>query len=378
MAEFETSGSVIIEVDQGSLREARRDVERSIGSVSVDVDGGGAGIADGGPGSNLGSTLETGLDLDEERNEILLDMLDEIEEGAFGRGGGGDGGGFMGFDLPSLGLGAVGGGGLLGGLAGRLGLGGGLGSIGAGLLGGGLGLSASGILESMGFFDKVEGFGADVRDWVDDTFGPEVGSMLGDALQFTPGLSIGAAIPDLGQGLNELLTGDISGAIDELEDAWDDFADVWEDRAEIVQNAGDWLEDAVPGTDTSLADLFDLDTGDGTDHMEQRGQRLAEGFGFDTGPRDSAGPGGPLGLASTAVGNFFNTGGLPSPEDVPEQISVGMGGLSITVDAREDLRAALRGEMDAVIDEIIRQLSNDPRAAEALSTQQLKALHGQM
>lgn len=86
MTEFSTSGSVRIEVDEGSLRQARNTVEQEIGSVRVDA----AAATDGG---TAGAMVDDAAMVDElsDQSDLLEDILDEMEEGG-GLGGGGGGG----------------------------------------------------------------------------------------------------------------------------------------------------------------------------------------------------------------------------------------------------------------------------------------------
>jgi hypothetical protein len=251
MSEFETSGSVAIEVDQQSLRQARDEVESSIGDVTVGVSGGQARtdggstrarrrarvmrraaetqvdelatqtdtlgnieklLADGleesggGGGGDGGNTISNtamlevqrrtlaaqrdSADFDKERNKLLVEMVDLLDEGVDGGGGGGSGGGSFT-------------GGLTGGLAARtlggLGLGGGLGLLGAGGIGAGLGLAGVRGLQETGVTEDVREAGQQTGETLDNVPG---GSAARDAAPFlTAGTSdAGAAALDLAQG----------------------------------------------------------------------------------------------------------------------------------------------------------------------------------
>lgn len=125
MTDFETSGSVRIEIDRASLREARDEVEAEIGSVSVGVDSAGARTDGGG---RLGRrqrqmfrASETQADELQAQTGLLEDVVELLDDGSgggLGGGGGGDGSlvpeGLTG-GLAARGLGASG---LLGSLAG--------------------------------------------------------------------------------------------------------------------------------------------------------------------------------------------------------------------------------------------------------------------
>ena len=111
-AEFSTAAELALSVPDSELRKVRDEIESSIGSVPVSVEGGRAGAAsaatDGGGVAAL-ATLQ----------EDTVDLLEEIEDDLSGGGGlGGGGGGGGGFDPLSFlaGRGLGGGGAASGGL----------------------------------------------------------------------------------------------------------------------------------------------------------------------------------------------------------------------------------------------------------------------
>jgi len=92
VSEFESEALLNVVVDPQSLREARNDVEQSLGSVSVGVENGRARArSDGGTAlAGAGAVEELG-----DQTDILEDILDELEtanSGLIGGGGGGGGG----------------------------------------------------------------------------------------------------------------------------------------------------------------------------------------------------------------------------------------------------------------------------------------------
>lgn len=113
MVEFGTKGLLEIELSQRSLRSAEKEIEERItGSpITVDVEGSGGGGSD-----RIPTLLDEGLTLDRERNELLEQLIEEVEETGQGRDGGlPRGGGGMGGIIGLILAGAVGG--LLGGLS---------------------------------------------------------------------------------------------------------------------------------------------------------------------------------------------------------------------------------------------------------------------
>jgi len=115
MADFDTEATITFRADRGSLRDVRREAEQElepVGSLSLSADGGTAsgGVAAGGqPGQlrTIAGHTRTLQNLADNRNAILRNILDELQEGGPG-GNGGD------FDfrrprLPNLGnLGSIG------------------------------------------------------------------------------------------------------------------------------------------------------------------------------------------------------------------------------------------------------------------------------
>lgn len=174
---FETEAEVGITIPQRQLRDARSDIEESLGSVEVSVDADGA-RGGGGGGGGSGGKVSTGTmveiqrrtlvaqrdsaDFDEERNKILENMARGLDDGG-GRGLAGLAGGAKVIDelgdqtdylediLEELEkIGASGGGGGGGGL-GSTGLGFGIGSM----VGGGGGLLATVLNKVRGGATKV-------------------------------------------------------------------------------------------------------------------------------------------------------------------------------------------------------------------------------
>lgn len=131
MAEFTAAANLRVEVDESSLAAANRAIEQGIGDPTVSPtsmapDGGqpGGGPRTGGRAATATmieiqrrtlTAQQASADFDEERNEILLEILDSMQTSGFGFGGGGGGGG------GGFGSGAAGG--ASAGLASRIGLG---------------------------------------------------------------------------------------------------------------------------------------------------------------------------------------------------------------------------------------------------------------
>jgi len=123
MTELSVGVSLQARPDQRSLREARREIEDTLGDVTVDVatSGGGGGGAGASMLREVSDDTTALVGLAEDRNDLLEDILDILEDesgGADGgllRGtgdsGGGGGGGIGGLPigiLTALGLGAAG------------------------------------------------------------------------------------------------------------------------------------------------------------------------------------------------------------------------------------------------------------------------------
>jgi hypothetical protein len=123
MAEFTAGATLELTVPQSELRKARQQIEEDIGPVPITLDTGGAGANARGrsrQGRRILSTLEDNNVLDRERNEILEEIRDLLDNEEFGSGNddsdlsrlltGGAGllaGGLLGlantdFDLPPL------------------------------------------------------------------------------------------------------------------------------------------------------------------------------------------------------------------------------------------------------------------------------------
>jgi hypothetical protein len=125
MTEFNVGNSLEVTVDQRSLRDARDEIQEEVGDIALSVNTGGS--SGGGAGASMlqdiGDDTTELVDLAGDRNDILEDILDELQDastgpggGLFrgrGGGGGGGGGGGIGIGLPTgllaaLGLGAAG------------------------------------------------------------------------------------------------------------------------------------------------------------------------------------------------------------------------------------------------------------------------------
>lgn len=258
--EFETVGSVMIEIDQGSLRGARKTVEDEIGSVTVDAradraGGIGSPRTDGGV-SSMG--LAGGAGVVEElgdQTELLADILDEIEKGnvsGAGGGGGGAGGG--------TGAGGGAGGmfdeavGTIGGLAawsqrGRITS---LASraapstmAGGAATGVGLGLTGVNAMDRMGMFSDIEDFGSQM--------GQDSSQWMRDASNFVPGASTGAALPGVSQmifgGSQEGGDGTFWGnRMRGAERAWSGWSEIQERR---LDTGGDVVDETVDASSES-------------------------------------------------------------------------------------------------------------------------------
>lgn len=131
MAEFTSEVTLEAVLDQGSLRDARDDLEDALTAdpITASVDSGGNSMmADGGQDGGL-STLDAAagslVTLAEDRNDLLAQLLETMETQAFEEAQGGGGGGVLPLGLGALGLGT---GGVAAGV-GAAGIGGGLLSI---------------------------------------------------------------------------------------------------------------------------------------------------------------------------------------------------------------------------------------------------------
>lgn len=120
--DYSVGMSLTVRPDPSSLRDARDEIEDSLGSVTVDVDGTrGNGTRSAGASmlSDQADNQEALIRLADERNELLQELVSEIS--AAGSGGGSSGGG----RIPRPRGGGGGGFGGIGGLIGLLGLAGG-------------------------------------------------------------------------------------------------------------------------------------------------------------------------------------------------------------------------------------------------------------
>lgn len=254
MTDFETSGSVTIEIDQRSLREARQSVENEIGSVTVQAraDGGrrGAGRRAGGGTSTSGLVGGAGV-IEElgDQTELLDDILEEIEKAGVsggGGGGGGDGGGLG--TLGTLGLGSMlggGGGGILGGALG----GAATRALPSTAMGGtmaGLGLGLGGVegMRRMGAFGGIESAGQDV--------GQRMPDRVRHGMNFVPGNSVAAAIPGFAQATAGM---DPEGGVNRMQS---DVGQLWQQRRESAgwavgqgQDAGEAAWNFATGDDNN-------------------------------------------------------------------------------------------------------------------------------
>lgn len=236
---FETTGILRLRVDEQSLREAEAEVEDRLGAAArVRTDGGSAGGA--GELASLAS----------ERNDLLVDIRDLLDEGAGGGGGGGGGGAGLGIPgsgggggfslLETLGLSAAAS--TAASAAGSASNFGALGAAGTaagvtgGLFAGGLGIEA---FEASGAAGFVRGLGQQARQ--DLPFGREIG----DAAQFLPGAGLFAAT----RGLDDI-TGGAAGIVDPtragenqlvkgLDDSLTNFLTIQERRGRILGNVGE-------------------------------------------------------------------------------------------------------------------------------------------
>jgi hypothetical protein len=108
MTDFSTEAEVSsINIPDRALREAREEVEDSIGSVTVNVDGQGAGPG-GGRGGMFAGSVALGEELGDQ-TELLSEIHDELKKIAVSGGGGGSGGAVSGFSGVAIGSALAGG-----------------------------------------------------------------------------------------------------------------------------------------------------------------------------------------------------------------------------------------------------------------------------
>lgn len=123
MSDFSTQATVGLSIADGDLRDVRQEIETSIGSVSVGVENGQATRPDGGVSTGslaagaavdeLGDQTERlgdNLDLNERRNDLLEQLVEQTDDGDLrGRRGSGGGGlaGLLGLGAAGLGIGGA-------------------------------------------------------------------------------------------------------------------------------------------------------------------------------------------------------------------------------------------------------------------------------
>lgn len=218
MTEFRTEGVLDIVLDQQSLKDARSTVEKEIGDVTVSVEsddiatGGGVTNVTGGRMSARGSTTSvTGLNstlsrqtgvmesmvaLGEERNELLaetVDLLDdEFDSGGVLSIGGGPGSGPSPGDDTDIIEGAIGGG-TARGLPSAAKIAAGVTSP---VIGGVVGTAVTRLLQDTGVTDRIEGAGEDTGNVLDATPNILDSDTLSGILSRSIGVQQGASILD--------------------------------------------------------------------------------------------------------------------------------------------------------------------------------------
>ena len=272
--DFATTGTVTIQVDESSLKEAQSTVEESIGTIDVSAttsatpDGGVAGSG------ALSRQVESLTELADGRNEILRGLAEGVEElleasgtggsSSFFDGGGDDGGGFVSDIVKSVRAGVSGAaGGLATRLASRLPSAAGIArsvgsavravatSTGGGVLAG-LGLGAGGIelLKRTGVLDAIEGFANDLQDTLAGDF---LGTFFGPA-GIAGALSLG--LPDIIGGAltldSDQITDGLQTSIDSSIAAYEGFAESANGLAERISGAGN---DIASGIDDLASDI---------------------------------------------------------------------------------------------------------------------------
>lgn len=258
---FGVGAQLTVTVDSRSLAEARAEIEDEIGDVTVGVGNGAGGAlaADGGVG---GSMIDDAAMVNElsDQTELLEDIYDELDGMAgMGAGAGGGGGGGFASDIASTAAGY----GLVRGLAGWGALGSGstlaLGAAGTAGLAGGLG-GVEG-LKQLGIMEGVADQGQNARQDL------PYGRQIGDALQFTPGLSLGAFA---------------AGGLD-FDQGASNFAEVQSNRGQVLENVSD------SGRSPGALSLFSDDTIQKTlrkkvrsgEISEDRAQEMADKYGVE-------------------------------------------------------------------------------------------------
>jgi len=104
MADFTTESSLRINVDEQSLQEARDEIETSIGGTEIAVSTDGGQRRGGGRSrqtlrlqselADQSDAMTSVVSLNEERNELLVEIVDLLDDGGLG-GGGGEGDGLV-------------------------------------------------------------------------------------------------------------------------------------------------------------------------------------------------------------------------------------------------------------------------------------------
>jgi hypothetical protein len=218
MTEFRTEGVLDIVLDQQSLKDARSTVEKEIGDVTVSVEsddiatGGGVTNVTGGRMSARGSTTSvTGLNstlsrqtgvmesmvaLGEERNELLaetVDLLDdEFDSGGVLSIGGGPGSGPSPGDDTDIIEGAIGGGTARGlPSAAKIAA-----AVTSPVIGGVVGTAVTRLLQDTGVTDRIEGAGEDTGNVLDATPNILDSDTLSGILSRSIGVQQGASILD--------------------------------------------------------------------------------------------------------------------------------------------------------------------------------------
>ena len=244
MSTFESTAIVGITIPQGELRGARQELEQSLGSVEVSVDGGQAQSGGGGRSTTglVGGAKALGELSDQ--TDYLEDILEELEkQGATGGGGGGGGGGLgstgLGFGLGSV-LGG-GGGGLLGGILSRLSGFGNLGAAGAA----GTALTMPGMLGVREVGEDGEGIATDpitqaITQFANDNslnLGPQMQEAFGGLFSSGEGMFAGD------RSINDIVTGDLSN------ERWGepDWLDDMQTTPDWIEGGPDWINDLLGG-----------------------------------------------------------------------------------------------------------------------------------
>ncbi|PSP87004.1 hypothetical protein BRC87_12275 [Halobacteriales archaeon QS_4_66_20] len=222
MTEFRTEGVLDIVLDQQSLKDARSTVEKEIGDVTVSVEsddiatgGGVTNVTDGGMSARGSTTSVTGLNstlsrqtgvmesmvaLGEERNELLAETVDLLDDEfasggvlSIGGGPGGPGSGPSPGDDTDIMEGAIGGGAARGlPSAAKIAAG-----VTAPVIGAVAGAAGTRLLQEIGVTDVIEGAGEDTGNVLDATPNILDSDTLSGILSRSIGVQQGAGILDL-------------------------------------------------------------------------------------------------------------------------------------------------------------------------------------